>query len=429
MKKRLAVLLVLTISIGLFACSPSRSVDLVTPSPSALQGSLETVTLSTVGMFGGTDPSAPDYQQLIKEFMDINPHITIKDESATADETWKSRVATDFSSGNDPDVVFYFNGTDAKQLIANKKVVSIEEITRVYPDYIKDISDTAMASMKEYDGKRYAVPVRGFYEGLFCNKDLFDKYDLDLPTDWGKFEAAIVKFKDEGIIPIAISFSDVPHYWIEHLILAQGGIEEHAINPRSAYPESWAKALGYFKTLKEMGAFPIDVNATKNDITSHLFYDKKAAMIIDGSWFIGGLKDPASTVVLPMPSTPDGKKDPKAIIGGFSSGFYISTNAWNDPTKRDAAVKFVMHMTSKKAISLFAKEAGTPAADIPAPSNIPKIMKDGLAMVEQAKGVNMPIDFRLSKEAWTYLVSMIGPIADGEITPEEVLTEVVNKNK
>ena len=41
----------------------------------------------------------------------------------------------------------------------------------------------------------------------------------------------------------------------------------------------------------------------------------------------------------------------------------------------------------------------------------------------------MPIDSRLSKEAWTYLVSMIGSIADGQVTPEEVLQEVVNKNK
>ena len=68
----------------------------------------ETVVLRTVSMFGGTDPSAADYQQLISNFMKENPHILITDESATADETWKARVTTDFSSGNDPDVSILF---------------------------------------------------------------------------------------------------------------------------------------------------------------------------------------------------------------------------------------------------------------------------------------------------------------------------------
>lgn len=435
MKKLVAVLLVLAMTVSLFAaCNKTPASSDATPTPENKETSTptpapKTVELRTVSMFGGTDPSAADYQKLIKDFMDANPNIVINDESATADETWKARVTTDFSSGNDPDVVFYFTGADAKQLIENGKVVSIEEIRKQYPDYAKDITDAAMSFMKEFDGNHYAVPIRGFYEGLFCNKDLFDKYGLELPTDWAKLETAIKKFKEEGIVPIAASFSDVPHYWIEHLIFAEGGYEDHKVNPTDTYPESWAKGLSYFKTLKDLGAFPVDVNATKNDIVTNMFYDKKAAMILDGSWIIGGMKEPETVVVLPVPPTPGGKKDPSSIIGGFSSGFYISTNAWNDPDKRDAAVKFVMHMTSKNAISLFAKVAGAPAADVPAPEGITEVMKAGIAMGGQAKEIDMPIDSRMSKEAWTFLVSSIGAIADGQLTPEEVLNEVVNKNK
>ena len=104
------------------------------------------------------------------------------------------------------DVVFYFTGADAVQLIETGKVVSIEEIREEYPDYASNITDAAMSFMKEFDGKHYAVPIRGFYEGLFCNTDLFEKYGLDLPTDWEKLEAAVKKFSAEGIVPIAASF-------------------------------------------------------------------------------------------------------------------------------------------------------------------------------------------------------------------------------
>ena len=159
-----------------------------------------------------------------------------------------------------------------------------------------------------------------------------------------------------------------------------------------------------------------------------MFYDKQAAMILDGSWIVGGIKDPDTTTVLPVPCAPGGKKDPSDIIGGFSSGFYISKKAWDDPARRDAAVKFVQYMTSNEAIAMFAKVAGAPAADVPTPEGLTAVME---AESRWWPGQEYRYAYRLTpeQEAWTYLVSMIGSIADGQVTPEEVLQEVVNKNK
>lgn len=431
MKKALYIFLILILATGsIGGCGTTgQSPESTARSAAATTAPLKIIEIRSVGMFGGTDPSAPYYQQLIKNFMAENPDIIVTDESATVDETWKAKVLTDFSSGNDPDVAFYFNGPDAKQLIENKKVVSIEQIRKTYPEYAGNISDAAMGYMKEFDGNHYAVPIRGYYEGLFCNRDLFEKYNLQLPTNWDNLIAAITTFKANGIIPFAASFSDMPHYWIEHLVLAQGGYEEHQINPKDTYPESWAKALGYFKTLYDLGAFPVDVNATKNDIVTNMFYDKKAAMQIDGSWFIGGIKDPDTTIVIPFPATPDGKKDPSDIIGGFSSGFYISTKAWYDAEKQSAVVKFTEFMTSNDAISAYCQVAGSAAADVPASTNHTEVMRSGVQMLSAAKNIDSPIDNRATKEAWTYLVTMIGSIADGSATPEDVLTQFVKNNQ
>jgi raffinose/stachyose/melibiose transport system substrate-binding protein len=422
MKKLLSIVLCLTmVTAAIVGCSAS-------PVP-ASTAAPQKVTIRTVGMFGGTDPSAAAYQQLIKDFQAKYPYITVNDESATADETWKARVTTDFSSDNDPDVVFYFTGADAKKLIDNKKVVDLDTIKAVYPDYAKDITDASMSFMKEADGKTYAVPVRGFWEGLFCNKDLFDQYNLELPTNWENLLKAVTTFKANGIIPIAASFSDVPHYWIEHLILSEGGIADHQINPKDTYPASWETALGYFKTLYDMGAFPKDVNATANDITGNLFKDKRAAMQLDGSWFLGGVKDQVNTTVVPFPTTTTGKKDPSDIIAGFSTGFYISTKAWGDTAKQDAAARFVMFMTGKDAIGLLTKYSGAPAADVTPAADLTNLQKAGLAITGKAKGADMPIDSRMSKEAWTYLISMIGQIATGKATPKDVLTQAVSLNQ
>jgi raffinose/stachyose/melibiose transport system substrate-binding protein len=425
MKKSLGFALVIALIASWMAGCGSPAAPAATKAP----GEPRKVTIRTVSMFGGTDPSAAAYQQLIKDFQAQYPYITVTDESATADETWKARVTTDFSSDNDPDVVFYFTGADAQQLIGHGKVVDLGTIKSAYPDYAKDITDSAMSFMKEADGKTYAVPVRGFWEGLFCNKDLFDKYNLPLPTTWNNLLGAVNTFSAHGITPVSVSFSDVPHYWIENLILSEGGIGDHRINPKGSYPASWATALGYFKTLYDMGAFPPDVNATTNDITGNLFKEKKAAMQLDGSWFLGGIPDQGNTVVLPFPVTPGGKKDVTDIIAGFSSGFYISTKAWYDPDKRDAAARFVMFMTSTDAIARLTKDTGAAAAVVPPSPDLTSLQKSGLEIINNAKDEDMPIDSRMSKEAWTYLISQIGPIASGKAQPADVLAQAVALNK
>ena len=396
-----------------------------TPAPSGPPA----VTIRTVSMFGGTDPAAAAYQQLIKDFQAAYPAVTVTDESAAADEMWKARVATDFSSDNDPDVVLYFTGADAKQLIDNGRVVDVGTIKAAYPDYARDITGLAMEFMMEPNGKAYAVPVRGFFEGLYCNKDLFDKYNLPLPTTWSNLLAAVNVFSGKGIVPIAASFSDVPHYWIEHLVLSAGGYDDHHINPQGKAPASWEAALGYLRELYEMGAFPKDVNATTNDIAGSLFKDKKAAMQLDGSWFLNGIPDQENTVIVPFPVVPNGRKDRTDIIGGFSSGFYISAKAWSDPARREAAVRFVMFMTSKESIMTLCDSSGTPAANIALPDTMTSLQKEGLTLAANAGRVDMPIDSRMSKEAWTYLVSMAGQVAAGKATPEYVLQRVVSMNR
>ncbi|MGL5676540.1 MAG: extracellular solute-binding protein, partial [Cellulosilyticaceae bacterium] len=101
------------------------------------------VTLKTVSMFGGTDPHAEFYQKLQADFQAANSNVTIEDESATADPAWKSAVATDFAAGNEPDVIFYFTEAQAKPLVDGGKVVSIDEIRTVDPEYGKNIADSA----------------------------------------------------------------------------------------------------------------------------------------------------------------------------------------------------------------------------------------------------------------------------------------------
>ena len=442
MKGILSLVLVLVLCASLFAACGTSKVGTQAPESSAVESNAteatqtqtteapkKEISLRTVSMFGGTDPSVPVYTKALADFQAANPEIKIADESATADEAWKARVTTDFSSGNAPDVVFYFAGADQKALVDGKFVVPLDTIKKDFPDYAKNIKQDALNMLKADDGQIYAVPITGFYEGLVCNKDLFDKFGLALPTDWDKFIKAVQTFKENKIIPVSVSLGHIPHYWIEHLVLSVGGIEEHRNNLKEAVPESWMKAFGYFKELYDMGAFPKDTLTSKDDITSQLFRDKKAAMQVDGSWFLNSVTDTENTVIIPFPVAPGGKKDPTDLIAGFSTGYFISTNAYNDPNKRKAAVDLVAYLTSDDMIGKFAAaNGGVPAAAVVAASDNP-MRKSAAETTGAAKGLDMPIDSRLTKASWNTIVSNIPYICTGKKAPKEVLEQALKENQ
>mgnify|MGYP001076667394 CR=1 FL=1 len=385
------------------------------------------VTLTTVSMFGGTDPNAGNYQAINEQFMKDYPYITIEDDSQSADQDWKTKIAADFAVGNEPDVIQYFTDANASDVLAANKFVSIDEIRAEYPDYAADTLDTALAAASNPDGVARAVPTTGYWEGLFCNKDLFDQFGLELPTDWDKMITAIETFKENGIVPIAVSLNNVPHYWIEFLMLSAAGPENFTIVPESA-PEDWCKGLAMFKTLRDMGAFPVDTDTIDNDFAGELFKNKQAAMQLDGSWYAGGIPDQDNTVVIAFPVIPDGKAPAGSMIGGISSGFYITKKAWNDPDKRDAAVKFVMAHTNKDAVAKYWGGNGQAAAKVDPLENMTPLGISGLNYSSSATSISTPTDSRITQEAYNTLVAGIVDISTGARTPEDLLNEVLQIN-
>lgn len=382
------------------------------------------VTLTTVSMYGGTDPNAENYQNISAQFMEDYPYITIEDDSQSADQDWKTKIAADFAVGNEPDVIQYFTDANASDVLAADKFVTVEEIKSVYSDYAGDTLDSALKAASNPDGMERAVPTTGYWEGLFCNKDLFDQYNLELPTDWDKLETAINTFKENNIVPIAVSLNNVPHYWVEFLMLSAAGPDEYATVPTAA-PESWVKGLEMFKTLRDMGAFPVDTDTIDNDLAGELFKSKQAAMQLDGSWYAGGVTDQDNTVVVAFPTIPGGKAPAGALVGGISSGFYITKKAWDDPDKRDAAVKFVMAHTNTEAVTLYWGGNGQAACAVEPLADMTPLGISGLDYSSSATSISAPTDSRISQEAYNTLISGVVDVSTGKKAAEELLNEVL----
>lgn len=317
--------------------------------------SAEEVTLRTVSCFAGEDAAAEVYVEILNRFEQETGN-TVLDTSSTSDEAWKSAVLNDFAAGNEPDILFFFAaGADSAPLLS--RVVPLDEINREMPE----ASIPENEALREADGKIYAVPVRGYWEGLYVNTDLFEAYSAPLPENWESLMQAVRIFRENGIVPIAVSLSDIPHYLAEMAILACAGKTEQQARPRSyeEVPESWVEAMGVIRELTAAGAFADNASATYESASTALFLQKKAAMQLDGSWLVSSIPPERmdEVAVLPMPSRKGGGTS-DCYIGGVSMGFYLTRRAWESP-RRDAAVRLLAELTSPESLQRLGNNAMT----------------------------------------------------------------------
>ncbi|NLO86116.1 MAG: carbohydrate ABC transporter substrate-binding protein [Clostridiales bacterium] len=377
-----------------------------------VNGLADGLTLKTASTFAGIDAAADTYAELLKEWEDETGNMII-DQSSTSDEAWKTSVLNDFAVGNEADVLFFFAKTADSAAILNR-VIPISQINEAYPQYHFE-EDMNIA---EADGTVYAIPVRPYWEGLFCNADLFAQYGLELPTNWENFEIAIRTFRKAGITPISVSLSDVPHYIAEFCILSAGSADDHQARPSKGeqVPQSWIDGMQLIRKLYLMGAFSDDVNATTVAEATQNFCSKKAAMQIDGSWFANSLSELGmeTTVVLPFPAYSE-EAEPTAYIYGVSMGFYLTRAAWMDDANRDAAVSLLNHLATGEN------------ADALGVYNISgKFLQSYESMVNNARIKNYPIQDEMQQEARGRWFGLIPGIADGSVDPAEMWAEVMN---
>lgn len=394
-----------------------------------LEEKADKVTIRTVAQLGGEGLNNTIYSTKLEQFKNENPNIVVEDESAISDEKWKAKIITDFLAGNEPDVIFTFIGSEAKVMINQNKVVPIEEIRKEYPEYASNISKQVLELVKEFDGNTYAVPVKGSYQGLFVNKEIFAQYDLALPTDWEKFETAINVLKENGKIPVAAALGETPDYWIEHLILSQGGVEVHNNKDIETVKSEWEQGLSYFKILYDMGAFPDDTSEIDNNKVFELFNNQEAAMLLESSKSVEWFKEPDKIIVLPIPTLSTGKKGTSDIISSFSAGWYITQKAWDNPAKRRAAMKFIEKMISTDTIKEFVTMGEVASVDFEELDSLPLAITSGFRLQSSAKKLSTPIRSWIKPPVWEVLIRKMPKIITGEEELTVTIDEVVNLSK
>lgn len=394
----------------------------------------EGVSLNVTTTFAGTESNVELYQETIQNWEKETGN-KVEDSSSTADETFKARVISDFETGAEPDVMFYFNGNDSNPFVEAGKVVPISEIREEYPEYADNMKDD-MIPASPVDGVQYAVPFYGYWEGLYCNKTVLEAAGVEVPgqeTTWDQFLESCQKIKDAGYTPIAVSLAKEPHYWFEFSIFNHDSAKTHLTVPEAVDDEAgkaWQAGLEDLKELYEKGFLSENTNTATADEVFQSFLEGKSAFYVDGSWKMGGIKEGTDNIdnftVTYVPGNGDRKSTD--MVAGLSSGWYISRKCWEDEKKRDAAVDLIETFISDESVSKFAGTATTALKNgvIIDESSLTSLEKDALAMLKGATAVTGAAQDLLTQDERSPIFDNMPQIVEGQTDITEAVQEVLD---
>ena len=417
MKKLVALMLALVMVLGVCAFA-----------------SAEDVTLTVVTSYGGDDGNRANFEAAVAGY-EAATGVKVLDGSATSNEEWKAKVLTDFETGSEPDVLFFFTNADADPFISAGKVVSIDEIRAEYPEYGANMKSSMFAVAG--DGKNYALPSSGYWENMFVNVKVLEACGVAVPGPdytWEQFLKDCEAIKAAGYTPIACSLFEVPHYWFEFAVMNNGTVANHLELPElddagnlvmNAVAEKWIAGLEDIKALYEAGYFPENTLTASDAETVAMFGEGDAAFLIDGSWKVGYFTSnhPDNLTDYAVAYVPaKGERKASEAIGGISMGYFITRKAWDDPAKREAAVKFVMHLTSDEVLSTFVTTEVTALNNGAKPAGLNEIQQSAANANANITGIAGAVQDLLSAETRGDLFANIQNIVTGKISAADALT-------
>ncbi len=402
-----------TLAAGLAGCSGGAAVPSAAGSSSAAQENAEL----KVWMVTQQDTQKASWKTLVDDFEAANPNIKIVTEERAVD-AHKEALRQVSGTGAGPDIYWYWEGPGLGGSLV--KAGMSKDLTDYYTQYTWDdrFSAAASAGTKQYGGN-HGVPWTVQGEALFYNKKVFAGAGItDFPTDYAGLLAAADKLVAKGVAPIQFGGTVNWHLMrlLDSLIDTKCGAD--TMTKLMTKTTSWASeqcVTDAFTELKTWSDKYINKGfiSMSNDDSSQLFYQGKAAMALEGTWFDANVKengmDPANIGIVPFP-TGTGR------LYGFGEAFYVNAKSEHP----DAAAKFLDFITSTEEQ---AKVVGSWAALSVNKAVQPKDTNplDALwgPIFSNAKGLYVNSDQSLSLEETTEYWRIQNAVAIGKMQPAE----------
>ena len=226
---------------------------------------------------------------IVEAFNKANDGKYIVKFEAADTETHSKNMKLKAEDGTLPQI-FWIEGSEAAEYSEAGVLMDLTEFLDANPD-VKTALGGMEAAFKDDNGQ-FGLPYQCNVQGIFYNKELFDKAGIAYPTDETTYEdfiEMIKMLKDSGVTPLAIgSKNSAFAMWEFNEFLARYGWEDNIENILSGTDKFNNKELTAcfekLQGLKDAGAFPENMATIEYFDAKQLFNGGKAAMFGTGQW-------------------------------------------------------------------------------------------------------------------------------------------------
>jgi raffinose/stachyose/melibiose transport system substrate-binding protein len=294
----------------------------------------ENVKLSIYAQYADDDTKIP-YDYAVEKLAETYPNVELELIVQSQDDGMT--LSTLAASNNLPDI--FQAGTEIINSLRETNQVMVLNDAAKETGFEDKVYDSAKELLYADDGNIYAFPYAGQeYVLWYYNKAIFKESGLEVPQTYDELLKCIEKFNGKGITPMALfgqeGWITAAMYDVIATRYTTGGIKALDEGSAQITDQAYVDAANMMSKLVSANMFSADVTNTNYDQASALFLEGKAAMFLNGQWYIEdatkALGEDVGWMYYPAPDTASYEAGKTLFSGGGStSGYAVNPDSEN----------------------------------------------------------------------------------------------------
>jgi raffinose/stachyose/melibiose transport system substrate-binding protein len=298
-------------ALALAGCSSSSSSGKESASSS---GGKKVIKFMHLWPEGSSNAQFSIVKNIIADYEKQHKDVKIETEILSPDQ-YRDKLKVLASSNELPDIGMTWSDGFIQPYVQGDMLEPLDDIVNNDPA-LKDAFIPGVKESYAVNGKTYGLPLELNISYVFYNKEIFKKYNLEVPKTFEEYKNVVKTLAKNGVIPATVGAKDgwPASFWFMYLADRIGGpkILTDVIHGKAKMTDpSVVKAAQEVQNLADMGGFEKGASALSNEDAKGYFMNEKAAMFLTATWEL-----PNYT------TSPDVKQEFKDKIGYFKFPTY-----------------------------------------------------------------------------------------------------------
>lgn len=287
--------------------------------------------------------------------------------------SYDSVLQTAMNGGQGPDILYTRAGEGTQSYAAANMIKPLNGLVN-----FSTINNNAALAAAQYQGKTYAVPFAIQTMSVFYNKQIFAKYNLQVPKTWAQFLQLCQTLKSHGVTPLynmgiqgwmlALQFDEIGASFMSD------SFTQGLVNKTAKYTDApYVNALKAYQQLAPYFEPNFQAVGSAGNEQETDFALGKSAMVMDGIFDVPTIQKDNPNLQLGEFLIPASNAGTTPKIDWYVDGNIAMNNNIKNTAVEKAAEEIIKYTTTKQFGQDFSNIAGeiSPISGVQIPSKYP----------------------------------------------------------